>query len=105
MAMIQNGNWAVVDWNITAVGPGGAVDIAAYPDKTLTVTGTFGGTTVTLEGSNDGVNWVGLADNTGTAISLTDEGSVVVGSHTRYLRPVATSGTGIDLAVSVIGTK
>ena len=36
---------------------GTSVSIPSFPDKTYQVTGTFGGATDTLQGSNDDTNW------------------------------------------------
>jgi len=70
-------------------------------------TGTFGGATLVLQGSNDGTNWVTLTDETDTAISLNAAGGVSVLERPAYIRPSASSGSSQDidctLAASVRG--
>src|SRR5690606_22699135 len=105
MAFTVDRNWALYEWNLTASGNGVGAEFARWPDKSVTVTGTFGGGTVTLEGSNDGSNWVALKNHANTPISLTDEGIESVLEHTRYVRPVLTGATSPDLTITVMGAE
>lgn len=63
------------------------------------VTGTFGGTTVTLQGSIDGVNYTTLKDIAGSAISMTSAGLVDFRTAAVYIKPVCTGGSGYDIDV------
>lgn len=65
------------------------------------VIGTFGGATVILQGSNDGTNWVGLKDTSGTAISLTAAGAAEFSTAMVYIRPSASGGSSQDLDIIV----
>ena len=66
------------------------------------VIGTFGSATVIMQGSNDLVNWVGLSDLQGDAISLTAAGAAEFSTGMLYLRASASGGTGQDLDIFVV---
>lgn len=67
------------------------------------VTGTFnGGTTVTLQASNDATNYVTLKDLQGNDISLTAAGLIDFTTAALYLRPNVASGSSDDIDVTVI---
>jgi hypothetical protein len=66
------------------------------------VTGTFGGATITLQGSNDGTNFVTLKDSAGTAISVTAAGMAEFSTAALYLKPTSTGGTADNVTVTVI---
>lgn len=57
-------------------------------------TGTFGGATAVLQGSNDGTNWVTLSDTLGTSISFTAAGYAELGTAMAYIRPSTSGGDG-----------
>lgn len=68
----------------------------------IQVTGTFGGASVALQGSNDGgTTWVGIADRAGTAIAITAAGGAEFSTSYVKIRPLATGGTGDDLDVFI----
>jgi hypothetical protein len=77
------------------------------------VSGTFNTETVSMEGSLDGTNWApltyeGLADTTaaeeaGIPIAFSAAGICQVREEVGYIRPVVTSGTGVDIKVVVEG--
>jgi hypothetical protein len=66
------------------------------------VTGTFGGATITLQGSNDGTNFVTLKDSAGTAISVTAAGMAEFSTAALYLKPTSTGGTADNVTVTLI---
>jgi hypothetical protein len=66
------------------------------------VTGTFGGATITLQGSNDGTNFVTLKDSAGTAISFTAAGMAEFSTAALYLKPTSSGGTADNVTVTVI---
>jgi len=71
-----------------------------YSDRSVQVTGTFGATgSVSIEGSNDGVNYVGLTDPQGNAIAITEAKIEQVSELTRYIRPRVTAGDGTTTLV------
>ena len=67
----------------------------------MQVTGTFGGATVALQGSNDGTTWSALDDVHGEAASLSAAGIVEFGTAARYIRPAATGGTDQDVDILI----
>lgn len=79
---------------------GTSVAMSGSSDRTVHITGTFGSATVVFQGSNDGTNWVTLADPQGNTLSKTSASIEAVLELTRYVRPVTSGGTGT--AVDVI---
>lgn len=67
----------------------------------MQATGTFGSATITLQGSNDGTNFVDLYDRTGTAISLTAAGGVDFSTSARYIKPGISGGSSDDVDVHI----
>jgi hypothetical protein len=80
---------------------------AEYPDlsdKTVHVYGTFGGATVTIEGSNNGgASFTGLNDPSSTAISITAEKMKQILENPQQIRPTFTGGGGTQsLSVAML---
>lgn len=75
----------------------------AYPDKTVSAHGTWGGATLVVEGSEDGTNYFTLNDSRGegNAISLTADNIVTILENPRYIRCKTTGGTGTALTVTI----
>lgn len=71
---------------------GNAEQLARFNDKTVTATGTFGGT-VTMQGSNDGSNWFTLTDQNAQSLTFTSAGGGLIAENPRYVRPAVTAGT------------
>ncbi len=90
---------------------GAPIAISDYPDKTITIEGTFGGATITLQGSNSAPTaskWHALsdvpADNT---IIETTTGIFVILENPKFMRPIigpTVSGT-TDIDVIIHGNK
>lgn len=79
----------------TANTDGNAVNVsAAAVSITVQVIGTFGATSVGIQGSNDGTNWFVCKDQTGTAIAITSAGGVSLSDLPLYVRPLLTGGGG-----------
>lgn len=64
------------------------------------VIGTFGGSTVTVQGSNDGTNWATLKDTQGADIALTAAALKTVVDRPVKMRAIVTGGTANDLNVT-----
>jgi hypothetical protein len=63
---------AVTTWDgLLADDDGESVRLAVYSDRSIQVTGTFGGASVTIGGSNDGVTYHALTSTDGTPLTLT----------------------------------
>lgn len=96
---------ARVIWTpITSADTATAYTIGGFGGElaSVQVTGTFGGTTVTLQGSNDGTNYATLKDRSGTAISLSAAGVVDLSTAVLYIKPVCTGGAGYTITVTAI---
>ena len=101
-----NGDGSIVMavWNLTTADPtGDALSWADWADRSVTFTGTWGGATAALEGSNDGSTWIPLADPQGTAITRTSNGIEAVLELTRYVRArLSTVGAGATIAATIM---
>lgn len=69
---------------------------------TFQVTGTFGGATVSLQGSVDGANFANITDAAGNAISLTAAGLKEFSTAAPFIRAGISGGTGMNVTVSVV---
>jgi hypothetical protein len=76
-------------------------EFADYSDRSIQVSGTFGGATVNLQGSNDGTNFANLSDPQGVAIGFTASGIKQVLEAVLYQRPAISGGTGSSINVSM----
>lgn len=92
------GKSSLVSWLAMATNDTGeAIQGNGLADRSFQASGTFGGATVVLQGSNDGSNWVTLTDPAGAAISFTSTGLKQVLQITRYMRPSVTGGAGVAI--------
>lgn len=97
------------------IGTGGGTDTGAaldvpggFADVTIQVKGTFAGSTLTWEGSNDGgTTWAGVNDSRGegNALTFTAADLKTLNELPAKIRPVLTSGSGTDLDAIVIVRK
>lgn len=100
----QQGNQSVrtAAWVLATGDTGVEVGFADFADRSVQVSGTFGGATITLEGSNNGTDWVGLRDPQGVAISFTAAGLKQVLESTLLVRPVITGGAASSVNVTLL---
>jgi len=91
----SDGPGETVTWSAVTTGDtGSAFTAAGYVHGFVTFAGTFnGGTTVILQGSNDGTTWAALENPNGDAISATAAGGFEVRTGARYVRPSVSSGS------------
>lgn len=104
----NNGTVTVLWEQLTDTGPdsGTAVDLSAYPVKTVQVVGDFTSSgAVTIQGSNDNSSWATLRDNLGTSLVITTTGPRLIGENTRYIRPLCSAGTSVDMDVYIQASK
>jgi len=73
---------------------GEVLPFAAYTDRSVQVSGTFGGATVLIEGSNDNSSWFTLTDPAGDALSFTAAGLRQVTEIAYYARASVVGGNG-----------
>lgn len=80
---------------------------ADYSDRSVQILGTFSTNgSVTIEGSNDGTNYVALTDPQGNAITKTAAGFEQIMEAAAYMRPNCTVGDGtVSLTVVVFCRK
>ena len=99
----QDGSTFLVTWGPCATGDTcNPVCFPKHNDVSFQAEGTFGGATVTLNGSNDGTNYRGLRDPTSTAISFSSADVKAVLEHTLFTRPVITGGAGGAITFTVL---
>ena len=93
---------AVTTWSSMAASDDGqAVRLAVYSDRSIQVTGTFGGATVTIGGSNDGVTYFALTDTGGSQLVLTEAALKQIVELPVFIKPRITGGDGTT-SVNVI---
>jgi hypothetical protein len=97
---IEKITWETVtsDDTATAVIPMGVGSLAA----SVQVIGTFGGCTVTIQGSNDNSNWATLKDIYGANLSFTAAGLADFSTACGYVRPSVSGGTSEDIDVALV---
>lgn len=102
MPTIQNSNLEsgnsrsfVKRWLAMAASDDGApFSGSQYTDRSAQVSGTFGGATLRLQGSNDGVTWATLSDPQGNALDFTSAKIEMVTEATLFVRPLVVGGDG-----------
>lgn len=104
------GDTGVDGWIITWANIGNSdmptpVTFAGYGSKSFQVEGTFGGTSVACQGSNDGANYHALSDPTGTTIGLTAGGLKEVLEHSLYVQPALSGGSGSSITATLFIRK
>lgn len=88
-------NTATISWPAMAANDvGQALELPSYADKSIQISGTPGGATVVLEGSDNGSTYVTLSDPQGNALSFMDVALKFVVENVRYIRPHVTGGDG-----------
>jgi len=95
---------SVVWTPLAAADDGAAVEMPVQSDRSVHVRGTFGGTTVTIQGSNEATptSWVTLTSPSGAPLSFSSEGLRQVTEITRWIRPLATGGSGVAVTVEMV---
>lgn len=89
-------------WTADTVTP---IDIMEWDEFCVQVAGTFGGATVTIQGSADGINYVSLTDaHNGENLIFVEAGlKLIAAPLPRYIKILVTPATSIaDLDVTVI---
>ena len=98
----------LVTWDaMTTSDVGGGVPIAFAADLTGQVTGTFGGGTITWQGSNDNTNWHPLTRRSvGTDMAFTSAAVHTANENPAWVRPAVTGGTSVTIkAVACITAR
>lgn len=97
-------NVAIYTWSALATGDTGApLQGPGFTDASFQVGGTFGGATVVIEGSNDGITYGTLVDPFNTALSFTAANSPTqVLPIVLWIRPRVSGGAGVVINVNAI---
>ena len=98
---------AVTTWaGLFADDDGEPVRLAVYSDRSVQVVGEFGGASITIAGSNDGVHYHALTDTAGDPLTLTAGALKQIVELPVYLKPRVFGGDGsTDLKVVLSGRK
>ena len=97
---IDSGNALSIYWSGLAgatADVGDAVQLPAHGDISIQVGGTFGTSTLSIQGSNDGTTWTTLIDMQGANMAFTSAAFKTLRDVPRYIRPSAPTGTGTGL--------
>lgn len=82
---------------------GTPITMAGSTVRSVQIDGTFDSSTVTIEGSNDGVTYFTLNDPQGNAISKTSAAFEAIQESPRFLRPkVASAGGSTSINIYLI---
>lgn len=101
-------NLQVVQWaSLTATNTDGSpYEVLDYNDHSVQMSGDFGvGGTLLWQGSNDGTNWFSLTDAQGSIFSKTEASLEQVVEAPRYVRPLVSAGTGVDVDVILVARR
>ena len=104
-----DGSLLVAKWAGGAAGDaGGAWAFPEWADASVQVSGTISGSTVTIDGSNDGTNWATLFSAQAAALSftsLTPTPLKQIVERPLYIRPNITGGTGSAIEVTIVARR
>lgn len=100
----------IVRWALANADDGVGVVTAPFADKTVTITGTFGGATVVVQGSNDSTDgtdgtWITLVDPQGTGISKTSAAIEAILENPLWIRATSSGGSGSAIVVILVGRQ
>ena len=99
----QHGEGVLSTWPALATNDDGVpVGLIGSGDRTFAAFGTFGGGTVTLQGSLDGTNWFTLRDPQGANVALTAAGIRSVLEAPSFIRPLVTGGSGVAITCQLL---
>lgn len=91
----QNTKSFVAAWTGLLAGDDGeAIPFSQYTDKSVQVSGTFGGATLRFEGSNNGTDWAVLTDPQGNDLILSVAKVEMVTEAVAFVRPRVVGGDG-----------
>jgi hypothetical protein len=91
-----------VTWSLGNADTGTAFLLPAAGDMTCHTFGTFGGATITWQGSSDGTNWHPMTQKGGTAnMAYTTTGNHSPNEMPPFIRPVSAGGTGTTITATL----
>lgn len=92
-------------WDLATGDDTAPIQMPDYADRCVQVNGTFGGATVTIEGSSDGVNYDPLHDTQGNVVSFGASGFAQLLEVPLYTKPVLNGGASVAVSVSITVRK
>ena len=75
--------------------------LISLANASVQISGTFGGATVVLQGSNDGTTYATLKDLQGNNLSFTAAGYAEFSSGAAFIKPSISGGAGDSLNINV----
>lgn len=104
---VQGANSVVTAiWSSMTTGDIGVqVALTDWYDRSIQISGTFGGATVTIQGSNDGVNWNTLRDPASVVLTFTAADIKQLLEMALYVRPIVTGGAGVSVNIAMAGRQ
>jgi hypothetical protein len=99
---------SLITWSDIPTGnTGAAIQNPTHADRSVQVAGTFGGSTVIIQGSNNSTNgvdgdWVTLTDPAGAALSFTSTGLKQILQVTKWVRPSVSGGAAAAIDVDLL---
>ncbi len=100
--IVSGGKGHVYAWPLGVGDDGIPVEVVDFADRSVQVEGSFGGASISIEGSNDGVNYRTLTDPQGNDLLITTAKIEMVTEVTRYIRPRVVSGAATSVTVSLL---
>ncbi len=95
-------------WALTSTNTDGLpIEWTQWSDRCLQFVGTWGGATLTMQGSNDGTNWFTLSKAAnGNDFTATADGGEQVIETPRFFRPnLTTAGVGASISVLLLARR
>lgn len=99
-------SWSVSWSDLANTDTGTPLENPASFIRSVQISGTFGvGGSVSIEGSNDGVNWLTLTNPRGVALTFTSPRIETIEQVVRFVRPNVTAGdVSTNLTCSLLAT-
>lgn len=94
------GSWS----NMSTGDTGTALKALSWKEKFVQTLGTFGGATITIEGSMDNATWVTCTTDGSTACTFAAAGVKKIYENYAYIRAKVTGGAGNGLYAYIAGT-
>lgn len=91
-------------WTLAAGQTGDAIEMGAYSDRSVQVTG-MADTTTSIKGSNDGTNFVTLKDTSSAALTFAATDIKQVLQCTKKIQPVVGAGTDAAVVITIFAIK
>lgn len=98
---------AVTTWSALLAGDDGEpVRLAVFSDRSVQIAGTFGGASVTIGGSNDGITYHALTDTGGGSLSVAAACLKQIVELPVWIKPRVFGGDGTtNLTVTMAGRR